>query len=183
MQNEVAALINLSMAAIIVYIWFFWIPKLRIAEFRQKMFELRDRMFDDAAAGRLSFDDKAYGAMRFTMNGLIRFADSLSLSEIISFSIARKLAKEDVRRDLSPALEAIRHSPLDRRKDYHNYHKHMQMLLIELLIKRNVVLYAFFRMDLARRQLESSIKGWKRSIEAEAFAEGESVDCEINARA
>jgi len=59
----------------------------RVDRFRQSMFELRDRLFDEAAAGRLSFDHRAYGIMRTTMNGYIRFAHRLQLLSLLVFAI------------------------------------------------------------------------------------------------
>ncbi len=57
----------------------------RIDRFRQSMFELRDRLFDEALAGRLPFDHRAYGIMRTTMNGYIRFAHRLQILSLLIF--------------------------------------------------------------------------------------------------
>jgi hypothetical protein len=42
--------------------------------FRQTMFELRDELFDYALEGHIDFSDPAYGVLRNTLNGYIRFA-------------------------------------------------------------------------------------------------------------
>jgi hypothetical protein len=52
---------------------------LRLDCFRQKMFSVRDELFDYAAAGNISFDDPAYVLLRRQMNGMIRFGHRLTL--------------------------------------------------------------------------------------------------------
>src|SRR6266540_2513914 len=51
--------------------------------FRQKMFELRDALFDEAASGTVAFDHPAYTILRYTMNGFLRFGHRISLFELI----------------------------------------------------------------------------------------------------
>ncbi len=46
----------------------------RIDRFRQDLFTIRDRLFDLAADGQIQFDHTAYGLVRITINGYIRFA-------------------------------------------------------------------------------------------------------------
>jgi len=47
------------------------------------MFALRDELFSDATSGLISFDHPAYGMLRSTMNGFIRYAHKISLSHVI----------------------------------------------------------------------------------------------------
>jgi len=47
------------------------------------MFTLRDNLFEDAANGLIDFDHPAYGNLRQTMNGYIRFAHRLSVWHIL----------------------------------------------------------------------------------------------------
>lgn len=71
----------------LIWIGFFWLYKnFALDSFRQKMFSLRDQLFDDAANGLISFDHPAYGILRATMNGFIRFGHRLNFCEmLISF--------------------------------------------------------------------------------------------------
>jgi hypothetical protein len=55
------------------------LPMLRLDCFRQKMFSVRDELFDYAADGNISFDDPAYILLRRQMNGMIRFGHRLTL--------------------------------------------------------------------------------------------------------
>jgi hypothetical protein len=63
-----------------------------IDRFRQEMFAIRDGLFDFAAANGIAFDHPAYGMLRSTMNGFIRFADRLTLLHSL---ILRLLTKRD----------------------------------------------------------------------------------------
>ena len=63
-----------------LWVWFFWLYRdYRVDAYRQRVFALRNELWDYAAAGHISFDDPAYLVVRNRMNGLIRFAHLLSL--------------------------------------------------------------------------------------------------------
>lgn len=62
----------------------FWVlPAFFVDGFRQKMFALRDSLFSEAAEGLIDFDHPAYGMLRSTMNGYIRFAHRLTLTHAL----------------------------------------------------------------------------------------------------
>ncbi|MEO5338081.1 MAG: hypothetical protein H7841_14485 [Magnetospirillum sp. WYHS-4] len=54
---------------------------------RQRLFEVRGRLFDMAATGQLSFDDPAYRELREGINVLIRFAHHITWPRIAWCSI------------------------------------------------------------------------------------------------
>ena len=70
---------------------------------RQELFELRDRLFDEAVEGNVSFDSHAYQATRLLLNGMLRFAHRLSLSR---FVIAVPLINPDRIRHAGAAFDA-----------------------------------------------------------------------------
>lgn len=72
----------ISIAGMLV-LAFALVNQYRIDALRQRLFELRDALFDDALAGRISFDSPAYKATRILLNGLLRFAHRLSLSRFL----------------------------------------------------------------------------------------------------
>jgi len=91
-ENILALSAFISLGGIVVFI--FWLHRdCNIDAFRQKMFALRDSLFDEAANGHLDFESPAYGMLRSTMNGLIRFGHRLSLLHVIvvSFSYHRHM--------------------------------------------------------------------------------------------
>lgn len=64
-----------------------------VDRFRQEMFALRDEVFDFASAGGIPFRHPAYGMLRLTMNGFVRWADRLRLMEVVVF---RLLSRRDL---------------------------------------------------------------------------------------
>jgi len=75
---------TISLFGIVVLV--FWLYReFRIDKFRQQMFALRDEFFDFARDGGIAFDDPAYGVLRSTMNGYIRFGHRLSLLHALVF--------------------------------------------------------------------------------------------------
>jgi hypothetical protein len=76
--NIYAALSSLLSIGGLLYLSFCY-RRLRVDAFRQEMFILRDRLFIEAAEGVIPFGHPAYGLLRQTMNGYIRFGHDLSL--------------------------------------------------------------------------------------------------------
>ncbi len=64
-------------------IWYqFWIPY-RVEYFRQRLFKLRDELFESAAAGNIEFTHPAYTDLRLTMNALIRYGHRVTIWRIV----------------------------------------------------------------------------------------------------
>src|SRR6266852_4021697 len=61
-------------ASLLLSLW----PSYRLDSFRQKMFALRDELFDYAADGHIGFNEPAYRLLRQLMNGFIRYAHQLT---------------------------------------------------------------------------------------------------------
>ena len=64
-------------------VWYqFWIPY-RVDYFRQRLFDLRDRLFAYAKAGNLEFTDPAYVNLRRAINALIRYGHRVTIWRIV----------------------------------------------------------------------------------------------------
>lgn len=62
----------------------FWMyPAVRLDEFRQDLFSVRDELFDYAASGRIAFSDPAYRLLRQSMNGFIRYAHQITVFRLV----------------------------------------------------------------------------------------------------
>jgi hypothetical protein len=59
-----------------------WQPAL-LTMFRQRLFRVRDELFLEAARGRLSFDDTAYGMLRVMTNSTIRASKNVSILPLL----------------------------------------------------------------------------------------------------
>lgn len=75
--------ILIAQAALLIWYFGFLRQQLFIDEYRQRLFILRDSLFDDALAGKVSFDDGAYKKVRSRINGLIRYSEDLNFLRII----------------------------------------------------------------------------------------------------
>ena len=55
---------------------------------RQNIFEVRDEIFDLAAAGRLEFDSKEYGQIRHIFQVFLRFAHQMTWLRLVIYAVA-----------------------------------------------------------------------------------------------
>ena len=60
----------------------------RVGYHRQRLFEIRDKLLDFAADGRIPFEHAAYGMLRSTINGFIRHAHRMTLTQMVLFFFA-----------------------------------------------------------------------------------------------
>jgi hypothetical protein len=87
MMIAMQSLISLAILFVLVFVL---LNTHRVDRLRQDLFDIRDRLFDEAATGRLSFDSQAYRYTRTSINGMIRFAHRISLSRFFCALIAMK---------------------------------------------------------------------------------------------
>lgn len=80
--------------ALLFVLSFIWSAQ-RVDIFRQRMFAIRDELFDFAEAGGIDFGDPAYDLLRNSMNGFIRYAHRLSFFQVM-ITIARWNLTEQV---------------------------------------------------------------------------------------
>lgn len=81
-------------ALLLLWVLYFWLYReYRLDLFRQRMFALRDELFDLADGGTLPFDSKAYGMLRSVINGNIQFGHQLGFLELLFYCAAGRRAK------------------------------------------------------------------------------------------
>lgn len=71
-----------SLALAIYILWANYYRSLFCDKYRQKLFQIRDQLFNKAAEGEVSFDDPIYHSLRYIINGLIRYAHKISATSI-----------------------------------------------------------------------------------------------------
>jgi len=74
-----SAILLMGLGAILFWLW----PSVRLDCFRQEMFAVRDELFDYAASGHIAFGHPAYGLLRQSMNGFIRYGHQVSFYQFI----------------------------------------------------------------------------------------------------
>jgi hypothetical protein len=94
MNNQIFITLSSLLSLLgLAYLLFWRYRALCMDSFRQSVFELRDELFDYAASGHIDFDHPAYGVLRNTMNGYIRFAHHMTAWYGIIFTLM--LSKAD----------------------------------------------------------------------------------------
>lgn len=75
---SVVGVLGACLSLFIIWLLFFWLYRdYRVDLVRQRLFALRDDLFELAREGVLTFDHPAYGLLRTTLNGFIRFGHRL----------------------------------------------------------------------------------------------------------
>lgn len=184
MNVEIAAVvIKVGISLAILWVFHFWLYKdLMIDIFRQKIFILRDELFDYAASGHIDFNHPAYGTMRRAMNGFIRFAHRLDLLHavfIMLFVDEDKLEKYDHLSFDARLSEEMKTLPPDVSATMHGYRKKIQMEVIFHCLRISPFLSVLFIVPILIAIAVSGINRFKkyiivhmRGIETTAFAEG-----------
>src|SRR5438105_11888454 len=97
MKHEAMTVIASLVSLLGLWTLLFWFyHDYAIDKVRQEMFALRDQFFDEAAAGLIPFDHPAYGLLRSTMNGFIRFAHKLTLPDLLVLGVIDRFSSDRV---------------------------------------------------------------------------------------
>lgn len=165
----ICSLFSLLFGVVII----FWLYRQLVLDiFRQKMFALRDELFDEAAQGGLDFSHPAYGMLRGTMNGLIRFGHRMNMPFAIfltvqSSRIGGKLQSEPFHKKLSRVSSSLAAPQRDMVK---KYHKRMNFLLVEYLVFSSpvflfsVILPVVFAVE-AKRHVDKILSFVRRPLD------------------
>ncbi len=163
------ALVSL-LSLIGIWIWLAWLyPEYATDIFRQRMFALRDRLFDEALEGRIAFTHPAYGMLRSTMNGFIRFAHRISLGQMLWIMMVPS-AQPDSRAFTQRWESALSTLDPNTRDHIEQYLQEMNWLVIRHVIRRSPF---FFTMAIFPAVLMSMII---RRIKTMAHASLDRID-------
>ncbi len=140
-MSEFYAITSLISIALLV-IWIFSLfPDYQTDAFRQKMFKLRDDLFDDAANGKISFDDPAYGMLRGAMNGFIRFGHRLNIWQVLLFELLIDRDDGKLTHPFDKEFDRNIERCTDEQKEiFKSYYIKMNLYIIEHLIFSSVLL-------------------------------------------
>ncbi len=93
-QSIAATLQFVAGLALLWWLFFRAFHYYRLDALRDRLFAVREELFDYAAGGAIAFNDPAYGKLRNLINGLIRFAHRLSFSSILPVVLFRLMFKD-----------------------------------------------------------------------------------------
>jgi hypothetical protein len=111
--------------------WLVFYADYHCDSFRQKMFALRDEVFDYAKAGNIAFDHPAYVELRSLMNGMIRFAHRLTLGQLAVIGLnAKKRPREadDFSERFEKDLQSVKSGQV--RNQMRRYHDQVTRLMV-----------------------------------------------------
>lgn len=162
-QNFSEALHFLCSAGVLWVLFFRLARSYRIDALRDRLFAVREELFDYAAAGRLAFNDPAYLKLRMLINSLIRFAHRLTFTRFLMGLMFRSIKKQPC--DLEPLMaweQAVNALPLEQREHLKHIHNECILLIVWHLVTGSPImqlLLALFSIQamlngLAKRVLE-----------------------------
>jgi hypothetical protein len=114
----------------------------RLDTIRQKLFALRDELFDCADRGMIAFEHPAYRIVRERINGMIRFAHELTLTQLWFVGRMRDRLTVQERQDWRGAADSL--GDPQARQALRNIHDKMLRLLTEHLISSPMPPIGFF---------------------------------------
>ncbi|EEF78486.1 hypothetical protein [Methylophaga thiooxydans] len=94
---------SILLIALFIGIWYAWFVEYRSYlndSTRQRLFDIRDQLFNAAEAGEIDFDNELYCITRTTLNGVIRYTHQLSA---MHFILTLFLGRNDIKN--SPQLK------------------------------------------------------------------------------
>jgi len=138
--------------------WYFFVARkqMNIEFLRQNLFNLREELFDKAVANEINFESEAYGMLRTTLNGFIRYAEDLTLARMLitlishngnyipTFAIQFEAAKSKLTSEQRSFVERV--------------HKDTHMWVAVHLVKTSLVLRVYIEVLRFKEGVRSSIE-------------------------
>lgn len=130
-------------AALLVGIWQLFVVeyhKYLIDETRQRLFALRDELFQQAEQGKVSFDSNAYRMLRSTLNGMIRFTHDLSFWRFVAATALHDSKNSHLEHYISTKKEALSALPSGARKIIESTYESMNFIVVAHVARRSLVI-------------------------------------------
>ncbi len=147
MSNQLLIIIgSVALAAGIWWLYFIEYRTYRIDHTRQRLFAIRDNLFQQAKDGVVPFDSKAYGLTRTTLNGMIRFTHDLSFLRVLLILFTYKWVDKGARVEQyqHELAEAIMELPKEARKAILETRFNMHVAFTLHIMRSSIVLMLIF---------------------------------------
>lgn len=129
----------------------------RIDAFRQRLFALRDELFDYAASGGIDFNDPAYGMLRTTLNSMIRFAHRVSFFRLALTLLAHQSHPQQALRPYMEWRKAVKSVPSRTAQQRLNViHTRMMILMVRHLLWGSPLLFTIIGSMVALQTLRGA---------------------------
>jgi hypothetical protein len=169
--TQLAAVLQFSFVCVLWALLIFEvIPHARLDGFRQKMFSIRDEVFDYAADGNIDFNHPAYVLLRRQMNGFIRYGHDLTVFRCLMTVVARKVSGNEPQRswfaEWQKALDTIEDDSVRKRME--DYHSRGMMLAIRRLLFGSPLLWCVTLLFMGQMLLQGAAKGVRQLVKMAA---------------
>ncbi len=149
----------------LIWVWIFSYRSYFIDDFRDRVFHLRDELFDLAAQGNIAFDHPAYYRVRQLMNGSIRFAESISIWYFIYTNNFMKNDKESSKflNELKADIETIENIEVQKKIKYF-LNCHRLEVIRHIVMKNlflNIIILFILGLSKISRGCQNIYKKWK----------------------
>lgn len=169
LQNFSACLHMLLSLALLWLLIFRLAREYRLDALRDRLFAVRERLFDHAANGHISFDDPAYTKLRMLLNSLIRFAHRLTFARfmmgVIFASWKNKPYDKHLLVEWEEAVEAL---PSESQIEVRRIHEEALVLVVGHLVTGSpimlVLLVMFAVWSLLRGLTEQLLEAFTRRL-------------------
>jgi len=132
---------------------------------RQRLFTIRDELFDYAANHEISFNDDAYVTTRAMLNGVIRFTHNISLTRFLIMNLVvgkDKAYSENFSREFSLAIKKLNSK---RQQDIiKNAIIKMHFAVVLHLLNTSPVLFPIFLLISAIVRVICNVKEFKEQF-------------------
>jgi hypothetical protein len=185
MNHEAMTAIASLVSLLGLWILLFWFYRdYSIDKVRQEMFALRDQLFDEAEAGLIPFDHAAYGLLRSTMNGFIRFAHKLTLPDLLVLGVVDRFSGDEMSAEQSFSIRfeaAIADLPSEVTTRLNTFQWRMNTILVKHLARSSpiimltviVPLLSWVALRFCLRQVMTILRRQIDRLDTTAFAVGQ----------
>ena len=90
LDQSIGLLHTAANALVLWFVWHFPWRKSCQERYRQKLFTVRDELFDFARRGSIAFTDPAYIALRAYINSMIRFSHLIGVTRLATFILFQR---------------------------------------------------------------------------------------------
>ncbi len=105
--------------------------------FRNRLFAIRNELFDFALSGRIAFHDPAYGSLRSSMNGLIRYAHRFTFWQVLW--LLTKYNRTDAQAATEKWHRSLQSLDLETREAVQRYRITLGLLVLGHLIRTSAI--------------------------------------------
>jgi hypothetical protein len=147
-------------------LWFYFVKEYRVAAFRERLFSVRDQLFDFAANGQVSFDDPAYLELRALINGMLQFAHRVSFLTLLSSARSPSSIPESSN-PYQRWKDSLIDLPPETKERLEQIHNQLVSAYMKQLVEGSIILFPIAMILLVGFSLRAQLKKFFSAQESE----------------